>query len=99
MYIERNQFDAWMERIMERFDKQDKTLSMITNQYNYLEGERIFDNQQLCQYLNVSKRTLQRYRSSGKLKSYSIHKKMYYKESDVLTFIKLYFEDGSDKKT
>ena len=31
------------------------------------DGERLLDNYDLCRMLNISKRTLQRYRTSGEL--------------------------------
>ena len=62
MFIDKENFEAWMERIMDRFDKQDKTLEKINKRKNMLDGEILLDNQDLCQLLHVSKRTLQRYR-------------------------------------
>lgn len=59
MYIDKENFEAWMERIMHRFDKQDKKFEKMSERRNMLDGELLFDNQDLCQLLNVSKRTLQ----------------------------------------
>lgn len=88
MYIDKDNFDAWMERIMHRFDKQDKKLDKMSERRNMLDGEYLLDNQDLCQLLNVSKRTLQRYRSSGELPFQTVYHKTFYKESDVQTFIR-----------
>ena len=88
MYISKEDFEAWMERIMYRFDKQDKTLDKMSKQRNMLDGELLLDNQDLCMLLNVSKRTLQRYRSSGELPFQTLYKKTFYKESDVHKFIR-----------
>lgn len=88
MYIDKEHFDAWMERIMYRFDKQDKKLDKMSERRNMLDGELLLDNQDLCLLLNVSKRTLQRYRSSGELPFHSLYHKTYYKESDVHAFIR-----------
>lgn len=88
MNIDKENFEAWMERIMDRFDKQDKKLEKMDDKRNMLDGERLFDNQDLCQLLNVSKRTLQRYRSIGELPSHKVYRKTFYKESDVHTFIR-----------
>ena len=98
MYIDKEQFEAWMERIMDRFDKQDKALSNMNKRSNALEGEHLLDNQDLCRLLNVSKRTLQRYRSSGELPFHRIYHKTYYKESDVHAFIRSHFEKNSENK-
>ncbi len=91
MYIDKNNFEAWMERIMDRFDKQDKTLDKMSKHRNILDGELLLDNQDLCMLLNVSKRTLQRYRATGELPFQTLYHKTYYKESDVHDFIRTNF--------
>ncbi|OJX87359.1 MAG: DNA-binding protein [Paludibacter sp. 47-17] len=88
MYIDRENFEAWMERIMDRLDKQDKMLDKMSKHRNMLDGEILLDNQDLCMLLNVSKRTLQRYRSTGELPFQTVYHKTYYKESDVHIFIR-----------
>jgi hypothetical protein len=88
MYIDNEQFNAWMERIMQRFDKQDKKLDKMETHKNTLDGELLYDNQDLCQLLNVSKRTLQRYRSTGELPFQMLYHKTFYKESDVHAFLR-----------
>jgi hypothetical protein len=98
MYISKEDFEAWMERIMYRFDKQDKTLDKMSKHKNMLEGEVLFDNQDLCQLLHISKRTLQRYRSTGDLPFHKVHQKTYYKESDVHTFIRECFNKKRNGK-
>jgi hypothetical protein len=98
MYIDKEYFEAWMERIIERFDKQDKALSGMSKKQNMLDGERLFDNQDLCLLLHVSKRTLQRYRSIGELPFQTIYHKTYYKESDVHTFIRTNFNKKRGRK-
>ena len=98
MYISKDDFEAWMERIMYRFDKQDKTLDKMSKHRNMLEGEVLFDNQDLCQLLHISKRTLQRYRSTGDLPFHKVHQKTYYKESDVHMFIRECFNKKRNGK-
>jgi hypothetical protein len=41
------------------------------------------DNQEVCEILNVSKRTLQTYRDNDRLPFTQIDRKMYYKPADV----------------
>ena len=41
------------------------------------------DNQEVCNLLNISKRTLQYYRNTGKISFSQINSKCYYKASDV----------------
>lgn len=98
MFIDKENFEAWMERIIHRFDKQDKKLEKMSQRRNMLDGEILFDNQDLCQLLNVSKRTLQRYRSTGELPFQTVYQKTYYKESDVHKFIRENFNKKRNGK-
>ena len=98
MYIDKENFEAWMERIMARFSRLDKTLDKMGQHRNMLDGELLFDNQDLCQLLHVSKRTLQRYRSSGELPFHTLYQKTFYKESDVHTFIRENFNKKRNGK-
>jgi hypothetical protein len=82
------EFFAWMERIMERFDVLKQHIIDIQKQRNTIDGEELLDNQDLLQMLKISHRSLQRYRSSGKLPYYTISGKLYYKLSDVHQFIR-----------
>ena len=84
----------WFERLMVRFDRIDRHLEKMAIKEKLLEGERLLDNQDVCQLLNVSKRTLQRYRSSGELPYQMLYHKTFYKESDVQAFIKANFQKG-----
>ena len=95
--IERELFEAWMQRIMERLDRQDKIISVLINKdaagVKYMDGERLYDNQDLCEMLRTSKRSLQRFRSEYGLRYQKISRKTYYKESDVLEFISQNMEE------
>lgn len=88
MNIERTEFIAWMERIMERFDILKE--QMIKNQSGFIEidGEQLLDNQDVLQLLKISSRSLQRYRTDKKLPYYTISGKLYYKLSDVHQLIR-----------
>lgn len=88
MNIERTEFIAWMERILERFDLLKE--QMIKNQSRFIEvdGEQLLDNQDVLQLLKISSRSLQRYRTDKKLPYYTISGKLYYKLSDVHQLIR-----------
>lgn len=88
MNIERTEFLAWMERILERFDILKEQI--ISNQSKYIEidGEVLLDNQDVLQLLKISSRSLQRYRTDKKLPYYTISGKLYYKLSDVHQLIR-----------
>ena len=62
---------TWLEsrfdRLMARFDKIDAYMAKLAMKEKLLEGDALMDNQDVCRMLNISKRTLQRYRSSGAL--------------------------------
>lgn len=88
MNIDRLEFIAWMNRIMERFDLLKENLTEIQNSRCSIDGEELLDNQDLLQMLKISHRSLQRYRSTGKLPYYTISGKLYYKLSDVHQFIR-----------
>ena len=83
-------FEQWMETILERLERQDEMLLALKapeKREHMPDRIRLFDNQDLCLLLQVSKRSLQRYRSSGALSYHLLWHKTYYKESDVLDFI------------
>jgi hypothetical protein len=88
MNIDRMEFISWMERIMDRFDLMNDQINDVQKSRNNIDGEELLDNQDLLQMLKISNRSLQRYRSSGKLPYYSISGKIYYKLSDVHQFIR-----------
>ena len=88
MYTDREEFEGWMERIMDRFDRTDKLLERLLKKNNTLDGDEILDNQDLCLLFKVSIKTLQRYRAIGALPYFTISGKVYYKASDVREFIK-----------
>ena len=55
------------------------------------------DNQDVCQMLNISPRTLQTLRDNGTLAYSQINRKVYYKLEDVEGI--LYVVDGRDKNS
>lgn len=97
MNIDRMEFISWMERIMERFDLlQDGTIGQHPKG---IDGDQLLDNQDLLEMLKIRPRSLQRYRSSGKLPYYSISGKLYYKLSDVHQFIRESFLERRKTKS
>lgn len=94
--LTRNNFESWMQKVMERLDRQDEMLLSLKAQGeapNPMEGIRMFDNQDLCMLLQISKRTLQRYRSEDALSYKTLGKKTYYSETDVLDFLSKHVKD------
>ena len=89
--LDKETFEAYMERLLEQVEKVVGALDKKDKKpQNYLN---------ICLLLNVSKRTLQRYRDNG-LKYHTILHKTYYREKDVHEFIRRYFDGenvGKDK--
>lgn len=98
--LDKPTFESWMRRLMDRLDRQEEQIAALTGkgrkpekEVKLLDGERLFDNQDLCLLLQVSKRSLQRYRSIGVLPYHMLRHKTYYKESDVLAFITTHIKE------
>ena len=94
--LTRNNFESWMQKLMERLDRQDELLLSLQpsgKAPDPMERIRMFDNQDLCMLLQISKRTLQRYRSEGALSYKTLGKKTYYSETDVLDFLSRHVKD------
>jgi hypothetical protein len=64
---------------MERFDSLEKHLEKPDEQKKALtiDGEKLFDNQDICFMFHICKRTLQRYRTLGWLPFLKIDQKAY----------------------
>ena len=60
MNIDRMEFIAWMERIMERFDILKEYVLNIKKERHSIDGEELLDNQDLLLMLKISHRSLQR---------------------------------------
>jgi hypothetical protein len=88
MNIERTEFTAWMEKIMERFDILKEQVASSQSRFIEIDGEVLLDNQDVLQLLKISSRSLQRYRTDKKLPYYTISGKLYYKLSDVHQLIR-----------
>lgn len=97
MEIDKMEFHHWMKRIMERFDILSDQIKSSDNAMNAIDGEELLDNQDVLQRLKISSRSLQRYRSSGKLPYFSISGKIYYKLSDVKQLIRDSFSRSMEK--
>ena len=85
-----------MERLSKKLNDIGKDLKSFININNtdlvFPEEEKLLDNQDLAFLLKVSKRTLQRYRSSGELPHFMINHKTYYRVNDVREFVRSYMD-------
>lgn len=98
--LDKHTFEAWMEKIMSRLDEIDPKKSSEKSQSTrpVLDGVTLIDNTDVCQMLNITKRTLQRYRATGQLPFYLMYHKTYYKKFEVLEFMKLNFDENERRK-
>lgn len=87
MQIDRETFQIMLHQIMERFDKIEDRLSRMNRQTSALDGDRLLDNQDMCELLGVTKRTLARYRQKKLVTYYMIDGRTYYKASEVQDFL------------
>ena len=96
MYIDNENFDKWMEKLSKKLGEIGQNLQSLINTDNVLgENDKILDNQDLAFLLKVSPRTLQRYRTSGRLPYFMIGHKTYYRASDIRAFV----QENADCKT
>ena len=57
MLVDKTEFEAWMERIMGELYRISRKLDKAENRQkhlNYLNGERLYDNQDVCLLLNIN---------------------------------------------
>lgn len=77
------------ESMLDRFEAFTKRVDEMCGQGGDKSLKDWLDNQDVCQILNISKRTLQTYRDNGTLPYTRIGYKMYYKADDVKSIIPL----------
>ena len=83
MTIEKKTF----EEMKEKFNRFSEHLQQLCSRYRPPEKMNWLDNADVCEKLNVSKRTLQTYRDSGRLAYSQINHKLYYRLEDVEAFL------------
>ena len=76
------------KKTMDRFDHIEERLRIKEQVQHPLDGDRLLDNQDMCQLLGVTKRTLARYRQRNLVRYYTIRGRIWYKASEVQTFFK-----------
>lgn len=84
---DRETFQKMLYLIMERFDKIEDRLSRMNRQTAALDGNKLLDNQDMCELLGITKRTLARYRQKKLVAYYMIDGRTYYKSSEVEAFL------------
>ena len=91
--LDKETFEAYMERLLEQVEKVVGALDKKNKKpQNYLNGERLYDNQDVCLLLNISKRTLQDYRDTGLLGYVQLPGKIIYRESDIMDLLERFYQ-------
>ena len=78
------------ESMMERFESFTRKVDALCRQNGEKSFQQWFDNQEVCQILNISRRTLQEYRIHGRIPYIQLGGKIIYRESDIQKML----EDG-----
>lgn len=71
------------EAMLSKFEDFAKRLEQLCHRHGDKDMNEWLDNQDVCQLLNISKRTLQTLRDNGTLAYTQISHKIYYKPEDV----------------
>ena len=85
------------EELLTSFNSFVTKMKEMTSRGNDKGMDEWLDNQDVCQMLNISPRTLQTLRDNGTLAYSQINRKVYYKLEDVEGI--LYVVDGRDKNS
>ncbi|MDR0832610.1 MAG: helix-turn-helix domain-containing protein [Candidatus Symbiothrix sp.] len=76
--------DEIVVSFLDKIEKMDTGINeIIKNSRQFLNGERYLSDKEVSLALKISRRTLQDYRSEGKMPYYLIGGKVLYKESDI----------------
>ena len=87
MEINKENLEAIIDRLFEKLEETDKKMGRLLNHDACLKGDELLDNQALIGMLKVSHRTLQRYRTQGKLPYCNLNGKSFYWLTDITKFI------------
>ena len=90
--IEKKTFELWQEKFKHFINRMDALCIPLRR-----KQDKWLDNCETCRLLNVPARTMQTYRDTGKLPHSQINNKIYYKVSDVETFIQNHVKNNSKK--
>ena len=79
MYVDGEVIEKMIVTILEGFERIERKLDRMNRLKDCFDGDELLDNVDLCKLLNVTDRTLARYRSK---------KLIYYRSSEVREFMK-----------
>lgn len=86
------------EAMLSKFEDFAKRLEQLCHRHSDKDMNEWLDNQDVCQLLNISKRTLQTLRDNGTLAYTQISHKIYYKPEDVQKILPIVEEKRKQAK-
>ena len=89
MYIDNAVLEKMMMTIVEGFDRIEKKLDRMERVKEFLNGDELLDNYDIARLLNVSLRTVARYREKGLIRYYQTddNGKNFYRSSEIQEFL------------
>ena len=93
--IEARTFEAMLSKFEVFADRMEKLCTL----YGDMSQRTWLDNQDVCQILRISKRTLQVYREKGLIPFARIKHKIFYKPEDIQRFIDSTYHPIKKKRT
>jgi len=85
------------QRLMKKMEEIESKLDLQKEKTPL--SEKWLDNQDVCQLLHVSKRTLQHYRDAGIIAYSQIGSKIYYRAADIEKHLKNHYKSSSNGST
>ena len=93
--MDRETFDQFVKVVTDRLNRQEELIKVLVDDLRernkegklYIRGERMYDSMELQKMLMMGERTLQRYRTTGELPYFKLHRTCYHRESDVVNLI------------
>ncbi len=80
--------EEMFKKILDKLEGIDGKIEIKKQRVHPLDGDTLLDNQDMCQLLGATKRTLARYRQYKLVSYYMIDGRTYYKASEIQTFFK-----------
>lgn len=89
MYIDNEVLEKMIMTIMEGFDRIEKKLDRMGRVKDFMNGDELLDNYDIARLLNVSLRTVARYREKGLIRYYQTddNGKNFYRSSEIQEFL------------
>lgn len=87
------QSDAF-NNIIDKLDSLEKKVETFYQKNASPLEDKWLDNQDVCQLLHISKRTLQQYRTNKVLPFSQVGSKIYYKASDINEYLKKHYSEA-----